>query len=273
MNVWLLPALICYGLAFAIFAVDFSVRGMRLTNLAVAILGLAVAFHAIGLIVRGVKTGTMPVVNFTEALSFLAWLTAVLGLVLIVQFRLAVLGVLVSPSALIALGAAEAMRGGSGKLPQTLRSVWLPVHVSLAFLGEALFLLAAVVSIVYLFEESRLKAHRPLPEGGAKMPSLERLDQINYRLLGWGFVLLTLAILSGALWAKHTWGRFWSWEPRESWSLITWMLYAALIELRLTIGWRGRRAAALTIVVFGVLVVSFVGVSLLYPGRHGGSFG
>jgi cytochrome c-type biogenesis protein CcsB len=273
MNAWLLPALICYGLAFAVFALDFSVRGMRLTNLAIGVLGVAVTLHAVGLIMRGVRTGVMPVVNFTESLSFLGWLTAVLGLILIIRFRLAVIGALVSPSALIALGAAEAMRGGSGKLPQTLRSLWLPVHVSLAFLGEAVFLLAAVVSLVYLFEESRLKAHRPLPEGGAKMPSLEKLDQINYRLLAWGLLLLTLAILSGALWAKNTWGRFWSWEPRESWSLITWMMYAALIELRLTIGWRGRRAAALTIVVFAVLVGSFLGVSLLYPGKHGGSFG
>ena len=106
-----------------------------------------------------------------------------------------------------------------------------------------------------------------------KLPSLEKLDRINYRLPGWGFVLLSLAMVTGAIWAANAWGRFWSWEPRESWSLITWVLYAALLESRLTVGWRGRRAATLTIVVFAVLVGSFVGVSLLYPGKHGGSFG
>jgi ABC-type transport system involved in cytochrome c biogenesis permease subunit len=85
--------------------------------------------------------------------------------------------------------------------------------------------------------------------------------------------MLSLAIVSGAIWADATWGHFWSWEPQESWSLVIWLLYAALLESRLTAGWRGRRVAALTIVVFTVLVGSFLGVSLINPGKHGGSFG
>jgi cytochrome c-type biogenesis protein CcsB len=273
MTIWLLPALICYAVASVLFAVDFSTRVQRLTGYAVSALAAGAVCHALDLIARGVQAGNIPVANFTQALSFLAWVTALAGLILIVRLRLAVIGALVAPSVLIALGASEAMAGGSGTLPSALRSIWLPVHVTLAFAGEALFVLAATVSLVYLFQESRLKAHRPMLSGHGTMPSLEKLDRINYRLLGWGFLLLTLAILSGALWAQHTWGRFWSWEPRESWSLITWVLYAALLESRLTVGWRGRRAATLTIVVFAVLVGSFVGVSLLYPGKHGGSFG
>ena len=157
--------------------------------------------------------------------------------------------------------------------PDSLRSAWLPIHVTLAFLGYAMFVLAASVSLVYLAYESRLKAKRPLTASGQSMPSLEKLDRINYRLLGWGFVMLSLAIVSGAIWADATWGHFWSWEPQESWSLVIWILYAGLLESRLTVGWRGRRAAALTIVVFTVLVGSFVGVSLIFPGKHGGSFG
>ncbi|HLH76703.1 MAG TPA: c-type cytochrome biogenesis protein CcsB [Candidatus Binataceae bacterium] len=273
MMLWLVAALLCYALSFALFAVDFSWRVANLSRWAIGVLSAAVIFHAGALIGRGWASGNLPVGNFPEALSFLAWLTALLGLFLIIRFRLAVIGALVASAALIALGAAEAMSGGSGKLPHTLRSLWLPVHVSLAFLGEALLLLAAVVSVVYLFEESRLKAHRPLPGALGKMPSLERLDQVNYRLLGWGFLLLSLAILSGALWARNTWGHFWSWEPRESWALVTWVLYAALLESRLTAGWRGRRAATLTIMVFVILAGSFVGLSLLSPGKHGGSFG
>ena len=105
------------------------------------------------------------------------------------------------------------------------------------------------------------------------MPSLEKLDRINYRLLAAGFVLLTLAILSGAIWADATWGRFWSWEPQETWSLIIWLMYGALLEFRLTAGWRGRSVAALTLLVFVLLAGSFVGVSLVEPGKHGGSFG
>ena len=270
MTIWLLPALVCYAVASVLFAVDFSSRVQRLTGYAVIVLGAGAFLHAFELVGRGLQAGNIPVANFSQALSFLAWVTALAGLVMIVRLRMAVIGALVAPSVLIATGASEAMQGGGGALPGALQSLWLPVHVTLAFAGEALFVLAATVSLVYLFQESRLKAHRPLH--GA-MPSLEKLDRINYRLLGWGFLLLTLAILSGALWAQHTWGRFWSWEPRESWSLITWVLYAALLESRLTVGWRGRRAATLTIAVFAVLVGSFIGVSLLYPGKHGGSFG
>ncbi len=273
MTIWLTPTLLCYGIAFVLFAIDFSSRIQRVTGYAIGALAAGTVFHALDLVSRGVQDGNIPVGNFPQALSFLAWITALAGLILIVRFRVAVIGVLVAPSVLIALGASGAMAGEAGKLPRALRSVWLPVHVTLAFAGEALFVLAATVSLVYLFQESRLKAHRPMLSGQGAMPSLEKLDRINYLLLGWGFVLLTLAILSGALWAQHTWGHFWSWEPRESWSLVTWLLYAGLLESRLTVGWRGRRAATLTIFVFAVLVGSFVGVSLLYPGKHGGTFG
>ena len=136
-----------------------------------------------------------------------------------------------------------------------------------------MFVLAAGVSLVYLVYERRLKAKRLSLNDAGSAPSLEKLDRVNYHLLGWGFLMLTLAIVSGALWADTTWGHFWSWEPQESWSLVIWLLYAALLESRLTIGWRGRRAAALTIILFSVLVGSFVGVSLVTPGKHGGSFG
>src|SRR5207302_578781 len=131
---------------------------------------------------------------------------------------------------------------------------WLPIHVTLAFLGYSMFVLAAAVSLIYLASESRLKAKRPIRPGTTDLPSLEKLDRINYRLLGWGFLMLSLAIVSGAIWADATWGHFWSWEPKESWSLLIWILYAALLESRVAAGWRGRRAAALTIVVFSFLL-------------------
>ncbi|HJU11677.1 MAG TPA: cytochrome c biogenesis protein CcsA, partial [Candidatus Binataceae bacterium] len=180
----------------------------------------------------------------------------------------------VAPIVFIVLGAATlAMRDQRLTMPATLRSAWLPVHVTLAFLGYALFVLAAGISLVYLVYERRLKIKRLSLIDGERAPSLEKLDRINYHLLGWGFLMLTLAIVSGAIWADAIWGHFWSWEPQESWSLAIWLLYAALLESRLTIGWRGRRAAALTIILFSVLVGSFLGVSLVTPGKHGGSFG
>jgi cytochrome c-type biogenesis protein CcsB len=272
-TLWIAPALLCYALAAAGFIADRIAQRPRWAGYAVAIFAAGAMLHALDLVARGISAGNIPVANFPESLSFLAWLTALLSLVLVVRLKMEVIGAYVAPGVMLAAGSAYLMmRAAPLVLPDPLRSVWLPIHVSLAFLGEALFVLAAIVSVVYLVHESRLKGKRPLGALGA-MPSLEKLDRINYRLLACGFVLLSLAILSGAIWADATWGYFWSWEPRESWSLLTWLLYAALLESRLTVGWRGRRAAALTIAVFTVLLGSFVGVSLVYPGKHGGSFG
>ncbi|MGD0670453.1 MAG: c-type cytochrome biogenesis protein CcsB [Candidatus Binatus sp.] len=273
-TLWLLPALACYALSAALFVFDRLSGRTQATGYAVAILGAGVVCHACDLAARGLQAGNIPVANFAQALSFLAWLTALAGLVMIVRMRLAVIGAFVAPAVTLALGAASlTMSSGRVVLPATLRSVWLPIHVTLAILGYTMFVLAASVSIAYLAYESRLKSKRaigPANEGG---PSLEKLDRINYRLLGWGFVMLSLAIVSGAIWADARWGHFWSWEPIESWSLAIWVLYAGLLESRLTIGWRGRRAAALTLVVFCLLVGSIVGVNLIFPGKHGGSFG
>jgi cytochrome c-type biogenesis protein CcsB len=273
-TLWLLPALGCYALSAALFIFDRFLGRTRATGYAVAILGAGTVFHAFDLTARGLQAGNIPVTNFAQALSFLAWLTALAGLLMIVRLQMAVIGAFVAPAVTLALGVASLMMTrGRLALPATLQSVWLPIHVTLAILGYTMFVLAASVSIVYLAYESRLKSKRALGPANEAAPSLEKLDRINYHLLGWGFVMLSLAIVSGAIWADATWGHFWSWEPKESWSLVIWILYAGLLESRLTVGWRGRRAAALTIVLASVLVGSFVGVNLIFPGKHGGSFG
>jgi cytochrome c-type biogenesis protein CcsB len=274
---WLFGALLCYAFAAAGFVLDRTgFKGSKSTRAETAtlLLGVGAAFQTVDLVLRGWQAGNIPVTNFAQSLCFLAWLTALSGLTVIVRLRMIVIGAFVSPIVFVALLVAVAItKEGHLVVPVSLRSAWLPVHVTLAFLGDALFVLAAGVSLVYLVYERRLKAKRPLGPGDQRAPSLEKLDRINYRLLSWGFLMLSLAIVTGAIWANTTWGHFWSWEPQESWSLLIWFLYAGLLESRLTVGWRGRRAAALTIVVFTVLVGSFIGVSLVTPGKHGGNFG
>ncbi len=273
-TIWLLPAIVCYALSALVFLAERISGKVHAGGWAVVLLGAGAVLHALDLTSLGLQAGNIPVANFAQSLSFLAWLTALVGIILIVRLRMAVIGAYAAPAVAIALGASSLMlSNGHLVLPDPLRSVWLPIHVTLAILGYALFILAASVSLVYLAYESRLIGTRPLQPANDRMPSLEKLDRINYSLLVWGFVMLSLAIVTGAIWADATWGHFWSWEPKESWSLVIWILYAGLLESRLTVGWRGRRAAALTIVVFAVLVSSFVGVSLIFPGKHGGSFG
>jgi cytochrome c-type biogenesis protein CcsB len=271
--IWIAIALGCYAISSGCFFFARERDRSRFAGWGTAMLAMGAVANAIDLIARGFQAGNLPVATFGDSLPFFAMLVAIIGLILIVRRGLPAIGIFVAPVATVA-SAAACVLGTQGRLvlPATLRSGWLPVHVTLAFLGYALFLLAAGVSLLYLTYEARLKAKRPLPAPGERVPSLETLDRINYHLLGWGFVMLSLAIVSGAIWADATWGRFWSWEPQESWSLVTWILYAALLESRLTVGWRGRRAAALTIAVFTVLAGSFLGLSLMHPGHHAGNF-
>jgi len=272
-TIWLFPAIACYALSAVLFATDRMAGKAPVAGWAIILLGAGAVLHAFDLAARGLQAGNIPVANFAESLSFLAWVTALAALLLIVRLRMVVIGAYAAPAVTVAMVVSTAMATqGRLVLPAPLQSVWLPIHVSLAIVGYALFILAASVSLVYLAYESRLKAKRFKPDT-EKMPSLEKLDRLNYSLLVWGFVMLSAAIITGAIWADATWGHFWSWEPKESWSLVIWILYAGLLESRLTVGWRGRRAAALTIVVFAVLVSSFVGVSLVFPGKHGGTFG
>ena len=121
---------------------------------------------------------------------------------------------------------------------------------------------------MYLLQEHYLK-RKILGAMFHRLPSLDTLDDINYRCLAVGFPLLTAAIISGAIWAKAVWGEYWSWEPKQTWSLITWFVYAALLHGRLTTGWRGRRAAILAIAGFCVILFTYLGVNLLLPGHHG----
>lgn len=273
-TLFLLPALACYAASSAGFIADRARGRTRWTGSAAVALGAGVVFHALDLVARGIQAGNIPVASFAESLSFLAWLIALIALVLIVRLRMAIIGAVILPIVTLAsLVALMTMQTARLVLPDSLRSVWLPIHVTLAFLGYSMFVLATAVSLVYLVYESKLKAKRTMRPANSDVPSLEKLDRINYRLLGWGFLMLSLAIISGAIWADATWGHFWNWEPVESWSLVIWILYAALLESRLTVGWRGRRAAALTIVVFTVLVGSYVGMNFAFPGKHGGSFG
>jgi cytochrome c-type biogenesis protein CcsB len=271
---WLTPAIVCYLAAAIGFAWARASGRDRWTRGATIALAVGALSHTVALVANGLRAGNMPVTNLAESVSFLAWLTAIAVVIVIIRLHLAVIGAFVTPLIFVATaGSWLATRGQTLQMPAPLRSAWLPVHVTLAFAGFALFVLAAGVSLVYLVLERRLKKKLSTTETADRTPSLERLDRINYCLLGWGFLMLSLAIISGAIWADSTWGHFWSWEPQECWSLVVWLMYAGLLESRLSAGWRGGRVAALTLVVFTVLLGSFVGVSLVTPGKHGGSFG
>lgn len=237
-----------------------------------AALGAGFLLQAAALAVRSAELGTFAMTTFPEQFSFFALFLAGVYLLTQVRLRLAVLAAVVGPIGFIGTLAALVDHGSVPDPPPELRSPWLFVHVTLAYLGNAAFALACLVSLVYLWEERQLKAHS-VGRFLWRLPSLERLDTVNFKFLTWGFVLLTLSIVIGVLWAELYFGQFWSWEPRTIWTTIIWAIYAILLQGRFTVGWGGRQAAALTIVGFGVLFVAFIGVNVLAPGQHADSFG
>jgi cytochrome c-type biogenesis protein CcsB len=220
--------------------------------------------HCAFTVTRYLEAGHTPITNLHESLSFFS--LAVVGVFIAFErsYHVFILGSFVTPLALILLMASSLYSSAIPHLPPALKSNWLLVHTSLAFLSYATFAVAFGAAIMYLIQERFLKKKRlgPLYQ---KLPSLVVLDEINYRCLTFGFPLLTIAIITGAIWAETAWGTYWSWDPKETWSLITWFIYAALLHGRLTTGWRGRRAALLSIVGFFVLLFTFLGVNLL-PG-------
>ncbi len=221
--------------------------------------------HLTFTVARYFEAGHTPITNLHESLSFFS--LTIIGVFIIFErkYHVFILGSFVTPLALLLMLASSQYPSAIPELPPALKSKWLFVHSTLAFLSYATFAVAFGAAIMYLIQERFLKKKRlgPLYQ---KLPSLDILDEINYRCLTFGFPLLTVAIITGAIWAETAWGTYWSWDPKETWSLITWLIYAALLHGRLTTGWRGRRAAYLSIVGFFILLFTFLGVNLL-PGE------
>jgi cytochrome c-type biogenesis protein CcsB len=230
---------------------------------------LSVGFcsHGLAFVLRYIEAGHTPVVNLHESLSLFACLIVGFFLLLRYRYQVEMLGAFVSPLALVLVIVAAALPKEIIPLPPALRSWWLPIHVTFAFLGDAIFALAFCAGVTYLIQERLVKSKRVGVFSG-RLPSLEVLDEVNYRALTIGFPLLTIGIVTGAVWAEYAWGSYWSWDPKETWSLITWLLYAALLHQRLMIGWRGKKAAIMAIVGFGAVLFTFLGVNLLMEGLH-----
>jgi len=242
----------------------FSRRAAR----RVGIVSLASAFilHSLGLMPRA---GDVSLASPDDQLTVLVWFVVAVYLLLQLRYRLAVVGALVSPLAFLLTLSAYVGYLGDRDLPLPLESAWLPAHVAPVFLGYAIFFVASCLSAAYLLHERQLKSKRP-SDLSTRLPSLETLDNLNYRCVAWGFALFTIGIITGAILAKVVWGTFWSWEPVQILSVLAWALYAVLLQTR-AVGWRGARAARLTLIGFVLLVVSFLSLNFGLP--HGGSFG
>ncbi len=147
------------------------------------------------------------------------------------------------------------------------KSLWVTIHVAAFFLGNGIFAITFIAAIMYLIQEHHIKSKK-FGSLYSRLPSLEVLDSISYHSLMYGFPFLTVGMITGAVYAQYVLGSYWRWDPKEVWSLITWLLYAALLHQRVTVGWRGRRAAFMAILAFLVLGFTFIGASLWLSDYH-----
>jgi cytochrome c-type biogenesis protein CcsB len=262
---------ILYLLASASFVLYIFFVRDSISNLSPILLFSGFVLHTAALGVHFLQTGYPGVADFREALSFYTWLLVAGYLLMQIKYRLAILGAIIAPLAFLMTLAAFAFGTGGSEIPPELKTYWLPLHVTLAFLGNAVFALAFGVSLMYLLEESYLK-RKKMTSVVKRFPSLEALDRLNYVLLVWGFPLMTLGIVTGSMWAGVHWGNYWSWEPRQISSGIAWLFYGVLLHGRITAGLRGKKAALLTMVGFAVVLGYFLWGDSLFPGRHGGRF-
>ncbi|MBE0596166.1 MAG: c-type cytochrome biogenesis protein CcsB [Desulfuromonadales bacterium] len=259
--------LLFYFAATACYLFDVITRRDQSGKVARWLLIGGFALHCATLAARFVEVGHTPVTNLHESLSFFAWTIVGIYFLFDLRYRLTVLGAFVCPLALVLMIGSSAAPAGPPEINPLLQSWWFPVHVTLAFLGNAVFAVAFIAGIMYLLQERMLKSKK-FSGLFYRLPSLETLDSINYKCLSFGFPLMTMGIITGAVWANSAWGGYWRWDPKETWALITWFLYAALLHGRLTVGWRGRRAAIFAIVGFVCLLFTFLGVNLLLSGEH-----
>ena len=212
--------------------------------------------------------GHAPLSNLYESLVFAAWAIMLIYLVMEYRTKQRALGVFPALFAFLAMAYASFSTGVNSKIQPllpALKSNWLIAHVVTCFIGYAAFAVSFGISILYIARES--KKENP---GGAHslLPDLRQLDELNYQMVLFGFLWLSLGIMTGSVWADLAWGAYWSWDPKETWSLITWLIYAALLHARTIKGWRGSRVAWLSIIGFGCVLFTYFGVNFLLGGLH-----
>jgi cytochrome c-type biogenesis protein CcsB len=243
-------------------------RTEKAARIATALMILAFFLLLVGVVARGISAkhvpwGNMYEFSITGALAFTgAYLIALR------KHDLRWLGLFISISALLTLGTAVTLLyRDSAPLVPALQSPWLVIHVIAAIISGGVFLLANVVAGAYLYLE-RFDDKSARPGWLQRVPSLELLDQLSYRLVAFVFPLWTFSVIAGAIWAESAWGRYWGWDPKETWAFITWVAYAAYLHARVTVGWRGRRAAWLCIFAGSTFLFNYVYVNVWGTGKH-----
>ncbi|MBW1982791.1 MAG: c-type cytochrome biogenesis protein CcsB [Deltaproteobacteria bacterium] len=264
-----LLAALCYGAGW-LFRFKMAAR------LAIWTAWAGLLLHTAGIILRWVESyqlgfGHAPFANFYESLVFGAWAVVLIYLLTEFRYRNYALGVFPLGVAFLAMAYASFSPSVESKIQPlipALKSNWLIAHVITCFLGYAAFAVACGLGVLYLIKKSRAAPANPGPGVLQHLPSIQTLDELIYQNVVFGFLLLSVGIITGSVWANSAWGNYWSWDPKETWSLITWLVYAFMLHSRMVRGWHGRRMAWLAIIGFFCVLFTYFGVNFLLSGLH-----
>jgi cytochrome c-type biogenesis protein CcsB len=245
-----------------------------LLRTAIALTFLGAATHLAGVITRSIAVDRVPWGDMYEFVVTLTLVTMLFFIAVMLRFRAWHLGLFVTGAVMVALGLAQTIiYTPAGPLVPALKSYWLAIHVAAMTLSTGIFFVAAVLGVIYLFAE---RYERQVTMGRApadhgifrRLPGAEALDRLTYRTVVFGFPIWTFGIICGAIWADQAWGRYWGWDPVETWAFITWVVYACYLHARATAGWRGKRAAYIQILGFGCLLFNVLVVQTFVTGLH-----
>lgn len=246
---------------------DYS-KAEKAARIGTSLMSLAFILLFVGIIARGFANGHVPWGNMYEfsitgALAFVgAYLVALR------KYDLRWLGLFISLAALLTLGTAVTLLyRDSAPLVPALNSAWLIIHVITAVISGGVFLFSNIIAGAFLYLDSRERG-LGRPAWADRLPSLDFLDQLSYRLVAFVFPLWTFSVIAGAIWAESAWGRYWGWDPKETWAFITWVAYAAYLHARVTIGWKGRRAAWLCLFAGSTFLFNYIYVNVWGTGKH-----
>ncbi len=241
---------------------------------AVAFSAAGALAHLVAVVTRGLAVHRAPWGNMYEFITALTCVAAIFFGYIVVRYRAWALGVFVMGAVVLALGLAETLiYTPAGPLVPALQSYWLSIHVTAMTLATGIFFVAAVLGLMYLVAgqyRKRVEAGRVKPGNGLldRIPSAQTLDKLTYRTVVFGFPVWTFGVIAGAIWADQAWGRYWGWDPVETWAFITWVIYAAYLHARATAGWRGARAHYIQLLGFASLITNMLLVQVFITGMH-----
>jgi cytochrome c-type biogenesis protein CcsB len=289
--VWAVGA---YALAMLGYAAEFAFKRARVGHVAVALTVVGWAVHVGSVVTRGFAAHRVPWGNMYEFSSMVSLVAVTVFLALLSRQQVRFLGAFVMAPVVLYLGlAGTVLYANAGPLVPALNSYWIKIHVVAAITASGAFMVSGVVTVLYLLKERWERRNPTLslgpgaaaavevgappsqpmelpPRRGlmAWLPASDVLARLAYRVIAFAFPVWTFAIIAGAIWAEQAWSRYWGWDPKETWSFITWLSYAAYLHARATAGWRGRRAAVLSLIGFGALMVDYYVVNTVISGLH-----